>query len=82
MKTLAKERWAAIYPRLLSLVEFIDHEEEYLALSAKRNFALWNPQDTGGVNGDELLPDEEAVARLRTIYAERIADLDAAFAAW
>ena len=82
MKTLAKERWAAIYPRLLSLVEFIDHEEEYLALSAKRNFALWNPQDTGGVNGDELLPYEEAVARLRTIYAERIADLDAAFAAW
>ena len=82
MKTLAKERWAAIYPRLLSLVEFIDHEEEYLALSAKRNFALWNPQDTGGVNGDELLPYEEAVARLRTIDAERIADLDAAFAAW
>lgn len=82
MKALAKERWAEIYPRLQTLVEFIDHEEEYLTLSAQRNFALWNPQDTGGVNGDELLPYEEAVARLRSIYIERLADLNAAFAAW
>ncbi len=82
MKTLAKERWAEIYPQLLTLLDFIDYEEEYLTLSAQRNFSLWNPQDTGSVNGDESLTFEEAVARMRAIYAERLTDLNSAFATW
>ncbi len=79
MRTLAKERWAEIYPRLLALLDFVDSEAERLTLSAQRNFALWNPQDTGGVNGDEALPWNEAVARMRSIYSERLADINNAF---
>ncbi len=75
-KALAKERWVDIYPRLKALMEFIDQEEEYLRWAAARNFAMWNPQDTGGVNGDELMPWSEAVARLRDIYANRIDDIN------
>lgn len=79
MRSLAKERWAEIYPRLVDLLDFIDRESCYLTLSAQRNFALWNPQDTGGVNGDETLPWNEAVARMRSIYSERLADINNAF---
>lgn len=78
-KVLAKERWAEIYPRLQNLLGFIDEQEEYLALSAQRNFALWNPATTGGVNGDETLSFTEAVARMRSIYAERLTDINNAF---
>lgn len=78
-KALAKERWAEIYPRLQNLLGFIDEQEEYLALSAQRNFALWNPATTGGVNGDETLSFTEAVARMRSIYAERLTDINNAF---
>lgn len=78
-KALAKERWAEIYPRLQNLLGFIDEQEEYLALSAQRNFALWNPATTGGVNGDETLSFPEAVARMRSIYAERLTDINNAF---
>ncbi len=81
-KALAKERWMEIYPRLQSLLEFIDAEEEYLRWAAPRNFAMWNPIDTGGVNGDELIPWNEAVARLRSIYADRIEDINAIITAW
>ena len=78
-KALAKERWAEIYPRLQNLLGFIDEQEQYLALSAQRNFALWNPATTGGVNGDETLSFTEAVARMRSIYAERLTDINNAF---
>lgn len=78
-KALAKERWAEIYPRLQNLLGFIDEQEEHLALSAQRNFALWNPATTGGVNGDETLSFTEAVARMRSIYAERLTDINNAF---
>lgn len=79
MHTLAKERWAEIYPNLLTLFDFMDEQEEYLTLSAQRNFALWNPMDTGGVNGDESIPWSEAVERMRTIYSERLTDINNAF---
>lgn len=79
MRTLAKERWQEIYPRLVELLSFIDTEAARLAPSAQRNFALWNPQDTGGVNGDETLPYTEAVARMRSIYSERLTDINNAF---
>lgn len=78
-KALAKERWAEIYPRLLSLLDFMDSEAERLALSSQRNFALWNPATTGGVNGDETIAWSEAVARMRSIYAERLTDINNAF---
>lgn len=81
-KALAKERWADIYPRLRSLVEFFDQEADYLKWAAVKNFALWNPQDTGGVNGDELLPWSEAVARMRSIYIDRIEDINALISSW
>ncbi len=81
-KALAKERWADIYPRLRSLVEFFDQEADYLKWAAVKNFALWNPQDTGGVNGDELLPWSEAVARMRSIYIDRIEDINSLISSW
>lgn len=75
-RALAKERWIDIYPRLQSLASFIDAEQEYLRLSAVKNFAMWNPMDTGGINGDEALPWAEAYERVRTIYLDRIEDIN------
>ena len=75
-RALAKERWIDIYPRLQSLASFIDAEQEYLRLSAVKNFAMWNPMDTGGINGDESLPWAEAYERVRTIYLDRIEDVN------
>ncbi len=81
-KALAKERWMDIYPRLRQLVDFLDQEADYLKWASVKNFALWNPQDTGGVNGDELLPWSEAVARMRSIYIDRIEDINSIISSW
>ncbi len=78
-KALAKERWTEIYPKLLALESFVDEQIAYLATSAERNFAMWDPMDTGGVNGDERLPYAEAAARVKSIFFERVEDINHIF---
>ena len=52
--------------------------EKTLEKSASLNFAMWNPAEdasqNGGsiINGDENLTFSEAVARLKSIYIERL----------
>ena len=52
--------------------------ERQLAASARLNFQMWNPAEdawtNGGhiINGDENMSFEDAVARLRSIYEERL----------
>ena len=57
----------------------MDEQIAYLATSAERNFAMWDPMDTGGVNGDERLPYAEAAARVKSIFFERVEDINHIF---
>ena len=50
-----------------------------LTESARLNFAMWNPADDRSqsgdgkiINGDEDMSFHDAVARLKTIYKERL----------
>lgn len=81
-KALAKERWQALHSKFASVGDYIDEQYEYLGESAKKNFAIWNPATTGNVNGDVYLSFDDAVARLRSIYVQRVEALDAIFATW
>jgi hypothetical protein len=74
-----KARFEELLPQLQTIPDYIDTLEQQLAASAALNFKMWNPaQDAsqnGGhiINGDENLSFTEAVARLKTIYQERLA---------
>lgn len=81
-KRVAKERWQTLYPKFKALDLFIDEQYAYLASSAKKNFAIWNPATTGDVNGDERISFDDAVARMRALYVERIETLNGIFAKW
>ncbi|MBO4535864.1 MAG: CotH kinase family protein [Bacteroidales bacterium] len=73
-----KARFNELLPQLKTIPAYIDEMEQYLDRSATENFKMWNPaQDAsmnGGriINGDENLSYHEAVARLRSIYEERL----------
>ena len=73
-----KARFQELLPRLQTVPAYIDELQEKLQESARLNFKMWNPaQDAtmnGGqiVNGDENLSFEDAVARLKANYEERI----------
>ena len=73
-----RERFRELLPALQTIPAYIDAMEKMLERSAELNFKLWNPaQDAsqnGGriINGDENMSFHDAVARLRTIYEERL----------
>ena len=73
-----KSRFNELLPQLQTIPAYIDDLEKRLDRSAEENFKLWNPaQDAsmnGGriINGDENLDYHTAVARLRSIYEERL----------
>ena len=56
----------------------MDQCEALLTASARLNFEMWNPADdrsqNGGwiINGDEDMSFHDAVARLKSIYKERL----------
>ena len=56
----------------------MDECERLLTESAKLNFAMWNPAEdasqNGGniINGDERMSFHDAVARLKSIYKDRL----------
>ena len=73
-----KARFEELLPSLETIPDYIDGMEKTLGKSAALNFAMWNPAEdasmNGGsiINGDENLTFAEAVARLRSIYIERL----------
>lgn len=63
-----KERWALLYPKLTSVFEFIDAEQEYMQYSEDENWAIHEQNlidDNRRENGDEFIPWRNAVDRMR-----------------
>ena len=77
-KAKLKARFDELLPKLETIPAYIDECERLLTESAKLNFAMWNPADdasqNGGniINGDEYMSFHSAVARLKSIYQERL----------
>ena len=73
-----KARFEELLPQLETIPDYIDECEALLTASAKLNFAMWNPAEdasqNGGriINGDENMSFHDAVARLKSIYKERL----------
>ena len=73
-----KARFQELLPQLETIPDYMDECEALLTASAKINFEMWNPADdrsqNGGwiINGDEEMSFHDAVARLKTIYKERL----------
>lgn len=82
VRSRARERWQALYPFLQSVPDYIERQRTYLCESAARNGELWPEIRGDRPNGDEQLPFDEAVARLRWSYEERLAWLDSQIRSW
>ena len=73
-----KARFNELLPKLQTIPDYMDECERLLTESAKLNFAMWNPAEdasqNGGwiINGDENMTFHDAVARLKSIYKERL----------
>ena len=69
-----KERWPAAKASFDKVIEFIDSESEKIKQSDKMNCAMWPISQR--VNGDETMAFEEAVARLKKAYLDKLQWLD------
>ena len=67
-----KARFQELLPQLETIPNYIDEYERLLTASAKLNFAMWNPAGDGMINGDENMTFHDAVARLKSIYKDRL----------
>ena len=73
-----KARFNELLPQLETIPDYMDECEALLTASAKLNFEMWNPAEdasqNGGriINGDENMSFHDAVARLKSIYKERL----------
>lgn len=73
-----KARYEELLPQLQTIPAYIDELEKQLEASARLNFQMWNPAEDASmngwriINGDENMSFHEAVARLRSIYEERL----------
>ena len=73
-KQAVKERWMELKSSFENVTEYIDETAGIIAESNAVNNEMW--PITTSTNGDEKLSFEEAVARLRTAYIERLNVLD------
>ena len=77
-KARLKARFEELLPQLQTIPDYMDECEKLLTESARLNFQMWNPagdaSQNGGriINGDENMSFHDAVARLKTIYRERL----------
>lgn len=76
----AAERWRVLKPKFMTALQYIDEQEDYIAVSAQRNFVVWSM--TTDTNGDERLSHSQAVARMRKILEERIEIVDREISKW
>ena len=79
-RILLKERWRDLKPRFEKVQYYIDKQSDWICESNKENLALW--PITAVVNGDESLGFYEAVGRMRDVYRERIAEVDAVISSY
>jgi len=72
-----QERWAVIYPQLLSVVAKIDEFAALNNVSEQFNYAMWPlvglKNSVGSAfNGDEDMSFDEAIATMKQAYTERL----------
>lgn len=72
-----QERWAVIYPQLLTVINKIDEFAVQNRVSDQFNFAMWplSPLKVsvgGAFNGDEDMTFDEAIASMKQAYSERL----------
>ena len=72
------DRFKELLPALQTIPAYIDECQALLRKSAELNFAMWNPADDKSQNGGNESSSnfDDAVARLRTIYQERLVVID------
>ncbi|MBQ8774725.1 MAG: CotH kinase family protein [Alistipes sp.] len=73
---LARERWAVLKPKFMTVFDFIEQEREYIERSWSKNFSMWGISTD--INGDERLSFDDAIDRLTEITRERIEAVDKA----
>lgn len=79
-KARAKERWQSYKAGFDGIAGFIDEEAAKLRPSADVNWSIWKINK--GSNRDEDLAWEDAVARLRENYLDRLQWMDNTINAW
>ena len=67
-----KARFNELLPQLETIPDYMDQCEALLTASAKLNFDMWNPAGDGYINGDEGMSFHDAIARLKSIYKDRL----------
>lgn len=71
-----KERWSAYKAELDSVEYFIDETAAEIRESAEANIRQWPNDGFDFINGDTTLSFDDAAARLKQVYKQRIATLD------
>ncbi len=80
-KRLATERWQILKPAFQEVAtQFLEQERAYTARSSEYNFKLWSISTD--INGDEKLPVQEAVDRMKEVLESRIEIIDRELAEW
>lgn len=77
-RTVAQERWAKLYPALLTIMPRIDELAEQNRVSETFNSAMWplipyhQAEKSPSFNGDEDMTFDEAIASMKQAYSERL----------
>ena len=77
-RTVAQERWAKLYPALLTILSRIDELAEQNRVSETFNSAMWplipyhQANSSPSFNGDEDMTFYEAIASMKQAYSERL----------
>lgn len=77
-RTVAQERWAVLYPVLLTILSKIDELAKQNKLSEKFNSKMWplipyhQANLSPSFNGDEEMSFDEAIASMKQAYSERL----------
>lgn len=77
-RTVAQERWAVLYPALLTILSKIDELAEQNKVSEKFNSEMWplipyhQANSSPSFNGDEDMSFDEAISSMKRAYSERL----------
>lgn len=77
-RTVAQERWAVLYPALLTILSKIDELAEQNKVSEKFNSEMWplipyhQANSSPSFNGDEDMSFDEAITSMKRAYSERL----------
>ena len=78
-RDMVKERWASYKPNFESVVETIDSLNRYLKKSNDLNYKMWPIYIDECFAGDEDMSLDDAFAQMKSVYKNRIKELDSLF---